>query len=183
MTDRRVAVIVGSARTGSFTLKVAEALIALAPAGLRGEVVPIADLPMYNQDLDAAPPAEWVAFRDAIRGFDAVLFATPEYNRSMPALLKNAIDIGSRPYGSSVWSRKPAAVVSVTPGAPGGFGANHAVRQCLVFLDMPVLQQPEAYVGNAPKLFTEDGQVVEASRAYFAGIMTAFADWIERTAV
>ena len=178
----KVAVIVGSARTGSFTRRVAEALMALAPAGLTCEIVEIAQLPMYNQDLEATPPAEWVAFRDRVRGFDAVLFATPEYNRSMPALLKNAIDIGSRPYGQSVWSKKPAAVVSVTPGAPGGFGANHAVRQCLVFLDMPVLQQPEAYIGNAPKLFADDGSVVDASRDYFRSIMAAFAEWIERTA-
>lgn len=178
-----VAVIVGSARGGSFTKKVAEAMMALAPEGLTCEIVEIAQLPMYNQDLEETPPAEWVAFRDRIRGFDAVMFATPEYNRSMPALLKNAIDIGSRPYGKSVWSRKPAAVISVTPGAMGGFGANHAVRQCLVFLDMPVLQQPEAYIGNAPKLFDEDGSVVDASRGFFAGIMSAFADWIRRTAV
>lgn len=178
----KVAVIVGSARTGSITRQVAEAMIALAPDELDCTVVEIAQLPMYNQDLDADPPVEWVAFRERMRGFDAVMFATPEYNRSMPALLKNAIDIGSRPYGHSVWSKKPAAVVSVAPGALGGFGVNHAVRQCLVFLDMPVLQQPEAYVGNAPKLFEADGSVIEASRGYFAGIMAAFADWIRRTA-
>ena len=159
MTDRKVAVIVGSARTGSFTRQVAEALIALAPAGLLCESCRSPICQCIIRTSDAAPPAEWVAFREAVRGFDAVLFATPEYNRSLPALLKNAIDIGSRPYGSSVWSQKPAAVVSVTPGAPGGFGANHAVRQCLVFLDMPVLQQPEAYVGNAPKLFTETARL------------------------
>ncbi len=177
----KVAVIIGSARNGSLTRQVAEALMALAPAGIACEIVPIDRLPMYNQDLEATPPAEWTAFRDTIRGFDAVMFATPEYNRSIPALLKNAIDVGSRPYGQSVWSKKPAAVVSVTPGAMGGFGANHAVRQCLVFLDMPVLQQPEAYIGNAPKLFDADGSVVEASRGYFASIMAAFAEWIERT--
>ncbi|QXQ05353.1 NAD(P)H-dependent oxidoreductase [Sphingosinicellaceae bacterium] len=178
-----VAVIVGSARTGSITRKVADAMINLAPQDLNCQIVPIAQLPMYNQDLDGSPPVEWVAFRDLIRGFDAVLFATPEYNRSMPALLKNAIDIGSRPYGHSVWSKKPAAVVSVTRGAPGGFGANHAVRQCLVFLDMPILQQPEAYIGNAPNLFNEDGSVIDASKSFLAGIMTAFAFWISRTAV
>lgn len=177
---KTVAVIVGSARTGSFTRRVAEALIARAPAGLACEIVPIADLPMYNQDYDAAPPAEWVAFRDRVRPMDGVLFATPEYNRSMPALLKNAIDIGSRPYGSSIWGGKPTGVVTVTPGPQGGALGNHAVRQALVFLDMPVMQQPEAYVGNAAKLFGDDGEPVEATAAFFTKFMTAYARWVER---
>lgn len=177
---KTVAVVVGSARTGSFTRRVADALIARAPAGLACDVVPIADLPMYNQDHDAAPPAEWVAFRDRIRPFDGVLFATPEYNRSFPALLKNAIDIGSRPYGHSVWGGKPAAVVSVTPGALGGALCNHAVRQTLVFLDVPVMQQPEAYIGNAATLFGEDGEPVEATAEFFTKFMTAYGKWVER---
>jgi len=110
-----------------------------------------------------------------------VLFVTPEYNRSVPGVLKNAIDVGSRPYGQSVWSRKAAAIVSTSPGALGGFGANHHLRQSLVFLDMPVLQQPEAYIGQANKLFTEDGQVTDdGSRKFLSGFMTAFADLIER---
>lgn len=177
---RTVAVIVGSARTGSITRRVAEALIARAPAGLACEVVPIADLPMYNQDHDTAPPAEWVAFRDRVRPMDGVLFATPEYNRSMPALLKNAIDIGSRPYGSSIWGGKPTGVVTVSPGAQGGALGNHAVRQALVFLDMPVMQQPEAYIGNAAKLFGDDGEPVEATAEFFTKFMTAYAKWVER---
>lgn len=177
---KTVAVIVGSARTGSFTGAVADALIAVAPAGLACERVSIADLPMYNQDLDAAPPAEWTAFRDRVRAFDGVLFATPEYNRSLPALLKNAIDIGSRPYGSSIWGGKPAAVVSVTPGALGGPLANHAVRQTLVFLDMPVMQQPEAYIGNARALFGDDGTLVPATAAFLTKFMATYASWVER---
>jgi chromate reductase len=177
-----VAVIVGSLRKGSFTRNCARALIKLAPENLKCEFVEIGDLPLYNQDLDPdAPPAAWVTFRDAMRDRDAVLFATPEYNRSVPGCLKNAIDVGSRPYGKSVWSRKAAAVVSTSPGAMGGFGANHHLRQSLVFLDMPVLQQPEAYIGHANTLFTEDGEVTEdGSRKFLAGFMTAFADLIER---
>ena len=141
---RNVAVIVGSLRKESLNRRTAEALAALAPEHLKLEIVEIGSLALYDQDLDSAPPKEWTAFRETIRGYDAVLFVTPEYNRGLPAALKNAVDIGSRPYGHSVWSGKPAGVVSVSPGAFGGFGANHQLRQSLVFLDMPAMQQPEA---------------------------------------
>ena len=124
-----------------------------------------------------------MAFRDAVRPADAVLFATPEYNRSVPGVLKNAIDVGSRPYGASVWDKKPAVVVSNSPGVIGGFGANHHLRQSLVFLNMPALQQPEAYVGGVNKLFADDGSIaVEATRAFLTGLMVRFAEWIEETA-
>ena len=146
--------IVGSLRRESLNRKAANAIAALAPASLRFEIVEIGQLPFYNQDLDAAPPAEWTAFRDRVRAADAVLFVTPEYNRSVPGVLKNAIDVGSRPYGKSVWSGKPAGVVSVSPGAIGGFGANHHLRQSLVYLDMPTLAQPEAYIGGAARCLT-----------------------------
>src|SRR5262249_24034147 len=129
---KKVAVLVGSLRKASFTRRVAQALIGLAPAGLEAAFVEIGDLPLYNEDLDGAnAPAPWARFRDAIRGFDAVLFTTPEYNRSVPGCLKNAIDVGSRPYGKSAWGGKPAGVVSVSPGAIGAFGANHHLRQSL----------------------------------------------------
>ncbi|HTX51565.1 MAG TPA: NADPH-dependent FMN reductase [Caulobacteraceae bacterium] len=182
MAQRNVAVIVGSLRKASFTRNAAKALVKLAPANLVCEFVEIGDLPLYNQDLDPnTPPESWVRFRDGVRPKDAVLFVTPEYNRSVPGVLKNAIDVGSRPYGQSVWSGKPAAIVSTSPGALGGFGANHHLRQSLVFLDMPALQQPEAYIGNAGKLFTEDGEVTDdGSRKFLAGFMTAFAALIER---
>ena len=182
---RSVAVLVGSLRRASITRRVAGALSSLAPTSLRCSEVPLGDLAMYNQDLDddGTPPAAWTAFRDTIRGCDAVMFVTPEYNRSVPALLKNAIDVGSRPYGASVWAGKPAAVISVSPGALGGFGANHALRQSLVFLDMPVLQQPEAYIGNAAKLVGDDGTVADAkSRAFLQSIVDAFAAWTARLA-
>jgi len=182
MAQRDVAVIVGSLRRGSFTRRCARALMSLAPEGLKLGFVEIGELPLYNQDLDPDnPPAPWVAFRDQIRPRDAVLFVTPEYNRSVPGVLKNAIDVGSRPYGQSVWSKKPTAIVSVSPGAIGAFGANHHLRQSLVFLDMPVLQQPEAYIGQAHTLFSEAGEVNnEATKTLLSGFMTAFADLIER---
>ncbi len=184
MPQRDVAVLVGSLRKGSFNRKMALALAQLAPATLKLGIVEIGALPLYNEDLEGAEaPQPWIDFRAAVRPKDAVLFVTPEYNRSVPGGLKNAIDVGSRPYGQSVWSRKPCAVVSVSPGAIGGFGANHHLRQSLVFLDMPVLQQPEAYIGGAAKLFAEDGTIVEEkTRTFLVGLMDAFAAMIERVA-
>jgi chromate reductase len=180
----RVAVLVGSLRRGSFNRMMANTAREVAPAGLELVDVAIGDLPLYNQDLETdAPPAPWKRFRDEVRGCDAVLFVTPEYNRSVPGLLKNAIDVGSRPYGQSVWSGKPAAVISVSPGALGGFGANQHIRQSFVFLDMPILQQPEAYIGNAAKLFDEQGRMTnDDTREFVRKFMAAFAQWIEKTA-
>ncbi len=179
---RDVAVIVGSLRKESFTRKVALALAALVPGSLELEVVEIRQLELYDQDLEDNPPATWLAFRDRLRRADAVLFATPEYNRSVPGALKNAIDVGSRPYGKSAWQGKPGAVISVSPGAIGGFGANHHLRQSLVFLDVPVLQQPEAYIGGAAKLFDATGALTSTStRDFLISFGEAFARWIERT--
>jgi chromate reductase, NAD(P)H dehydrogenase (quinone) len=179
---KNVSVVVGSLRKGSYTRLVARAMVELAPDSLKCEFVEIGDLPLYNQDDETEhPPAPWVAFRDHVRPMNAVLFATPEYNRSVPGVLKNAIDVGSRPYGKSVWQGKPAAVVSVSPGAISGFGANHHLRQSLVFLDMPCLQQPEAYIGHADKLFDAAGKLTnDGTRDFFAKFMQAFAAWIER---
>lgn len=180
---RTVAVVVGSLRKDSYNRKMALALAAIAPEGLKLEIVEIGQLPHYNQDEDANPPAASVAFKQTIAAADAVLFVTPEYNRSVPGVLKNAIDIGSRPYGKSAWSGKPAAVMTVSPGAIGGFGANHHLRQSLVFLDMPTLAQPEAYVGGAKDMFGADGGFAKPETKQFAEkFITAFASWIERTA-
>jgi chromate reductase len=177
-----VATIVGSLRKESYNRKMAHALADLAAPGMKLEIVEIGDLPLYNEDLEKnSPPAQWLAFRDRIRPFDAVLFVTPEYNRSVPGVLKNAIDVGSRPYGKSVWSGKPAAVVSVSPGAIGGFGANHHLRQSLVFLDMPALQQPEAYIGGAAKLFDDKGNLTnDGTRDFLKSFLQKFATWIAR---
>jgi chromate reductase, NAD(P)H dehydrogenase (quinone) len=176
-----VVAIVGSLRRESFTRRIVEALITLAPVDLKIEIVSIAALPLYNPDDEAHPPAAWVEFRDRVKIARAVLFATPEYNRSVPGVLKNAIDVGSRPYGSSVWAKKPAAVLSNSPGAIGAFGANHHLRQMLVFLDMPTLQQPEAYLGGADKMFTPSGEFSNpATKQFLKGFLAVFDTWIRR---
>lgn len=176
-----VAVVIGSLRKGSITRKVANVLCSLAPERLKMEIVEIGDLPLYNQDLEEKPPAAWVEFRHKIAASDAVLFVTPEYNRSVPGVLKNAVDVASRPYGKSAWAGKPAAVVSVSPGAIGGFGANHHLRQMLVFLDMPVMQQPEAYIGGADKLFGDEGRLTnDSAKEFLRKIITSFEAWIDR---
>lgn len=176
---RDVAVMVGSLRKDSINRKVANALVELAPAGLKLDIIAIGHLPIYNQDGDENPPEAWTRFRERIKAADAVLFVTPEHNRSVPAALKNALDIGSRPYGKSAWNGKPGAVVSASPGAIGGFGANHHLRQSLVFLNVPAMAQPEAYLGGADKLFDANGQLAnEGTRKFLQAFMQALAAWI-----
>jgi chromate reductase, NAD(P)H dehydrogenase (quinone) len=183
MATRKIAVLVGSLRKESFTRKVARTLMQLAPATLELDIVEIGQLPLYNQDDDTdSPPPAFTAFRDRIRAADGVLFCTPEYNRSIPAVLKNAVDVGSRPYGKSAWAGKPAGIVSVSPGAIGGFGANHHLRQCLVFLDMPCLQQPEAYVGGIANKVDAEQVTDESTRKFLQSYIDAFAAWVERNA-
>lgn len=177
---RNVAVIVGSLRKGSLNRMTANALAKLAPDNLKLEIVEIGKLELYDQDLDAAPPQSWVDFRERIRASDAVLFVTPEYNRSVPGVLKNAIDVGSRPYGSSVWDGKPGGVVSVSPGAIGGFGANHHLRQSMVFLNVPMMQQPEAYLGGAGDSFGEAGEPSERTAKFLRKFIDAYAQWVEK---
>ena len=175
---RDVAVLVGSLRRDSLNAKVARALLELAPPALRLEMIPIGPLPLYNQDGDDDPPAAWTEFRERIRRSDALLFVTPEHNRSVPAALKNALDVGSRPYGKNAWSGKPGAVVSASPGAIGGFGANHHLRQALVFLNVAAMPQPEAYLGGADKLFDAAGKLANDGTAKFLrGFMQAFEAW------
>jgi chromate reductase len=176
-----VCVLVGSLRKASLNGMLANALIWLAPSSMKLDIVEIGQLPLYNEDIETdPPPARWSAFRRRVEAADAVLFVTPEYNRSVPAVLKNALDVGSRPYGSSVWDRKPGAVVSGSPGAIGGFGANHHLRQSLVFLNVPTMQQPEAYLSHADKLFNEDGKLIsDGTRKFLQEFMQAFAHWVE----
>ncbi|MEO8927326.1 MAG: NAD(P)H-dependent oxidoreductase [Caulobacteraceae bacterium] len=177
---RNVAVIVGSLRRESFNRKMALALAALAPPTLKLKIVEIGALALYDEDIEAEAPAPWRDFRAEVKAADAVLFVTPEYNRSVPGALKNALDVGSRPYGQSAWNGKPGAVISVSPGAAGGFGANHHLRQSLVFLNVPTMQQPEAYIGGAARLFDDQGQVAkDETRAFLTQFMAAFAAWIE----
>src|SRR6201995_5507385 len=178
---RTVAAIVGSLRKEPFTRKLAKGIAATAPPHLTFDFVDIGQLQHFNQDLEATPTAEWTAFRDRIKAADAVLFVSPEYNRGIPGVLKNAIDVGSRPYGQSVFEKKPAAIVTVSPGASGGFGANHQIRQACVFLNMPVMQQPEAYLGHVTDdSFDESGCLKEgALKELVAKLAHAFADWVD----
>jgi len=177
----KVCVLVGSLRKASFNRRLAKALISLAPSSMKLDTVEIGQLPLYNEDLETdPPPAQWTAFRQLIKAADAVLFVTPEYNRSVPAALKNALDVGSRPYGHSVWDRKPGAIVSGSPGAIGAFGANHHLRQSLVFLNVPAMQQPEVYVSHVDKLFDEVGNLVnEGTSKLLQQFMQTFAIWVE----
>ncbi|TWI61501.1 chromate reductase [Pseudoduganella lurida] len=182
---KKVAVLIGSLRKDSLTRKYAHAVAKLLPATLEAEFIELGDLPLYNQDLDdeGTPPAAWTAFREKLGAADAVLFFTPEYNRTIPGALKNAIDVGSRPYGKSIWNGKPAAVVSQSPGAIGGFGANHNVRQAVVFLNVPVMPAPELYIGNSANLLAEDGSIAnEQSKQVFTQFAEAFGKWVESNA-
>jgi chromate reductase len=178
-----VAVLVGSLRKESLTRKIAMAMRGMAPPPLVFELVEIRDLQMYDQDLETeTPPRAWVEFRERIRRADALLFATPEYNRSIPGCLKNAVDVGSRPPGNSVFNGKPGAVVSVTPFGLGAFGANHHLRQALVYVNVLTMAQPEAYVSQAGDLVDENFRFTkEASRQFFTKFLSAFAEWIELT--
>lgn len=183
MTAIKVAVLVGSLRKESFNRKLAKAVEQLAPSGFSFDHVRIDNLPLYNQDFDSEYPPVCQQLKAQIKAADALLFVTPEYNRSVPGVLKNAIDIASRPYGKSAWDAKPAAIVSVSPGAIGAFGANHHLRQSLVFLNMPTMTQPEAYVGQAATLVDDKGDFAKPETREFLGkFLAAFARWIERNA-
>ena len=179
----KIAILVGSLRKESINRKIALSMCAMRGDNLECRVVEIGDLPLYNQDYDSSPeqPEQYARFRDEIRAADGILFCTPEYNRSVPGCLKNAIDVGSRPYGHSVFDKKPAAVITASPGAIGGFGANHHLRQSCVFLNMPMMLQPEAYLGGvSDDSFGPDGCLKEGPlKEIVASLANAFHDWIE----
>lgn len=181
MGQFKVGVVVGSLRKESFNKKAAKALVANAPSNLSFEFLEIGNLELYSEDTDLNAPQSWVDFRNKVKSMDAILFVTPEYNRSVPGVLKNAIDVASRPWGQSVWDSKPAAVVSVTIGGYGAFGANHHLRQSLAFLNMPVMAQPEAYISDAYNVFDEGGNLKEErTKEFFTNIMSSFAAFIEK---
>lgn len=175
---KKIGVIVGSLRKESYNKKIAEHIIKNFDPSYDVELLEIGNLVHYNEDLDAdagSVPAEYTAFREKVADKDGFIFVTPEYNRSVPSALKNALDVASRPYGSNVWDGKPALVISSSTGATGGFGANHHLRQSLVFLNMPTLQQPEAYLGKAHEFFDEAGNlVVESTANYIQSIVDAY---------
>jgi chromate reductase, NAD(P)H dehydrogenase (quinone) len=167
-----VTILVGSLRQKSFNLRIAREIVKVAPPAMSFEWVALGDLPLYNEDLEtAAPPIAWTRMRVQVRNSDAALFVTPEYNRSIPAALNNAVDVGSRPYGSAVWDKMPAGVFSVSVGAIGGFGAASHLRQSLVSVGMRAMAQPEVYIGSANSLFDADGNLAnEATRQVLARI-------------
>lgn len=180
--SKRIGILVGSLRKDSFNKKFAENLVGIFNKKNNYEFINIAELPFYNEDIDQGnPPESYVTFRNALASFDAFLIFTPEYNRSIPAVLKNALDVGSRPYGQSKWDGKPAGIVSVSPGAISGFGANHHLRQCLTFLNMPALQQPEMYIGNVTKVLDDNGKInSENTEKLCQKFVDAFESWIEK---
>jgi chromate reductase len=178
----RVGVIVGSLRKAAHTRMLANALPELTPPSLQLVEIPIGDLPLYNFDLEtSSPPPAWTAFRTAVKSTHAILVVTPEYNRSMPGALKNAFDVGSRPWGDSAWSGKPAGVISLTPGALGAMAANHHVRQVMYAVNLAAMPYPEAYIPDAETLFDSSGRLTgDSTRQFLQQFMEAFAAWVGR---
>lgn len=181
MNKKKIAVLVGSLRKDSFNKKIANELIKLAPDTLEMEIIEIGHLPLYNQDYDESSPKEYEEFRAKIKSADGYLFVSPEHNRSVPAALKNALDIASRPWGQNVWSGKPGAVATTSISALGGFGSNHILRQSMTFLNVYMMQQPEAYIGNAFSLFDESGKLANKdTEVFLQNFINAYADWVHK---
>src|SRR4051812_36117979 len=204
----KIAILIGSLRKESLNRKVARSICAIPGDNLDCSIIEIGDLPLYNEDLDENPPEQWVRFRQQVGAADGVLFVSPEYNRGIPGVLKNAIDVGSRPYGQSVFDKMPAAIVTASPGSIGGVGAdhhippaggvfnipviqhpeahlrhasNHQIRQAGVFLNMPMMQQPEAYLGHVTDdSFDDSGCIKEGPlRDLVLVLASAFANWVD----
>ena len=180
--SKKIAVLVGSLRKESFNRKIAKQVVQMAPSSLELEIVEIGQLAHYNEDLDNEnPPVEWTEFRQKIKEADGYLFVTPEYNRSVSGVLKNALDVASRPYGQNAWSGKPGAIISSSMGALAGMAANHALRQPMVFLNIYMMQQPEAYIGSSYTLFDEQGNLVnDDTKKFLQDWTTAFTEWVNK---
>ena len=180
---KKIGILVGSLRKESFSKKIAANVAALFPEGYESEFIEIENLPFYNQDYDNENNvrAEYTTFRNKIMNIDAVLFVTPEYNRTVPAVLSNALDVGSRPKTDNLWNGKPAAIISQSPGNLGGFGANHHLRQTLTAVNMPVVQQPEVYISNSAKLLDENGKINnEGTIQFLQSFVDTFVNLIEK---
>ncbi|MDX9741624.1 MAG: NAD(P)H-dependent oxidoreductase [Gammaproteobacteria bacterium] len=180
MSKEDIAVIVGSLRRESFNRRFASALIKLGPPEFSFRHVEIGDLPLYNQDDDDNPASQVKRLRDEIRSAAGVIFVTPEYNRSIPGVLKNVLDHGSRPYGQSVWNGKPAGIIGVTPGTIGTACAQQHLRTILAYLNMPTMGQPEAFLRMREDLIGADGNIGAESREFVQKWMDSFTAWINR---
>jgi chromate reductase len=180
-TPYNVVVIVGSLRKESYTLKIANALTRLAPDTLKLNVVTLHDISFFNQDLEATPPADWLKFRETLQKSDGVLFVTPEYNRSIPGVLKNAIDVGSRPYGKSSFLGKPTGIVSNSPGPLGGVSAAKHLQNILPGISGPILGQPEIYLNGVGDAFDEKGHLTKESlQKVLQQYIVAYAAFVEK---
>lgn len=182
MSQINIGIVVGSARRDAFTKKAAEEFVSFLPESYQVKFLKIDQLELFNQDYDddGTTPESWKAFREEVKAMDAYVFVTPEYNRSIPAVLKNALDIASRPYGQNRWSGKPGAVISVSPGATGAFGANHHLRQILTFLNVYTMQQPEVYLSNVADLLDENGGFIEGTKGFIKSVAEAYTDWVSK---
>ena len=183
MSQYQVAIIVGSLRKDSFNRQLADAIVKLAPPEFSFKQIEIGDLPLYNQDDDGAQAPQVLRLKTEIADAQALLFITPEYNRSIPGVLKNAIDHASRPYGQSVWAGKPGAVLGVSVGAIGTALAQQHLRNVLAYLDVPLLGQPEMFIQAKDGLFDENGNIGAASLGFFQGWMKQYVSWVQKHAI
>lgn len=180
-TPHRIVTIVGSLRRESFTLKIANALAKLAPATLKLDVTTLHEISFFNQDMEATPPADWLAFREKLQKSDGVLFLTPEYNRSIPGVLKNAIDVGSRPYGKSSFLGKPVGIISNSPGPLGGVSAAKHLQNILPGICGPIMQQPETYLNAIGDAFNDKGELTrEPLQKILQQYLETYAAFVDR---
>ena len=178
---KKLGVIVGSLRKESYNRKVANYMMEQLKNDFEVEVIEIGNLPLYNEDLDDNPPIDWIGFRDKVKKMDAYLFVSPEYNRSIPAVLKNALDVASRPMQENVWSNKAGAIITASPGKIGGFGANHHLRQTMSFLNIHVMDQPEAYLGEIHEALDDKGNLTsERTLSFLQKIASEFKNWTDK---
>lgn len=180
MAHKKIALLVGSLRKDSYNRKVAHELMRLVPDDLDLNIIEIADLPLYNEDLEDQTPQAWTDFRNAMKASDGVIFVTPEYNRTIPGALKNAIDVGSRPYSESIWNGLPGAVISVSQSAMGGFGSSNHLRQSVTCLNVPLMPVPEAYIGQIQNLLDDNDRLVPDSESFVQKFINSYADWVNK---
>src|SRR5690242_6632214 len=181
MAIHHIVTLVGSLRKDSFSLKIANALTKLAPGSLKLEVITLGGISFFNQDLEGAPPADWLAFREKLQKSDGVIFVTPEYNRAIPGVLKNAIDVASRPYGKSSLNGKPVGIVSNSPGPQGGVSAAKTLQNILPGISGPIMGQPETYLNAVGDAFNDQGECVkETLQQILEQFLAAFAAWVEK---